>query len=220
MNFNEYKALRQKIRGTAFYIIVAFVSILSMVFIPLLDSDVKGDFVWPTTTAGWILWLISTGGVAIVNMCIFYCFMEQAKVNSKDNEKYKEACEILNRLKANKDILPKSPEKWTTMQYSFKGAALLVISAFSTFAFTRAILKFDLTAFLSTLFTLLSGVVFGYLQMRKAEEYWTEEFWQYAKLKENEYKNSSQSEKFENEPKKGQEIDFKIKEEVADGTNL
>ena len=75
----------------AFYIIVAFVSILSMVFIPLLDSDVKGDFVWPNTTAGWILWLISTGGVAIVNMCIFYCFMEQAKVNSKDDEKYKEA---------------------------------------------------------------------------------------------------------------------------------
>lgn len=220
MNFNEYKVLRQKIRGTAFYIIVAFVSILSMVFIPLLDSDVKGDFVWPNTTAGWILWIISTGGVAIVNMCIFYCFMEQAKVNSKDDEKYKEACEILNRLKANKDILPKSPEKWTTMQYSFKGAALLIISAFSTFAFTQAILKFDLTAFLSTLFTLLSGVVFGYLQMRKAEEYWTEEFWQYAKLKENEYKNSSQSEKFENEPKKGQEIDFEIKEEVADGTNL
>ena len=220
MNFNEYKALRQKIRGTAYYIIVAFVSIISMVFIPLLDSNVKGKFVWPTSPAGWILWIISTGGIAVVNMCIFYCFMEQAKVNSKSNEKYIEACEILNRLKMNKDILPKSPEKWTTIQYSFKGAMLFVISAFSTFAFTQAILNFDLTAFLSTLFTLLSGVVFGYLQMRKAEEYWTEEFWQYAKLKENEYKNSNQVEKFENKPKIGQKIDLEVKGEVANGTNL
>ena len=220
MNFNEYKALRLKLRGTAYYIIVAFVSIMSMVFIPLMNSKVKGDFIWPNTTAGWILWIISTGGIAVVNMCIFYCFMEQAKVNSRNDEKYKEACEILNRLKANRDILPKSPEKWTTIQYSFKGTMLLIISAFSTFAFTQAILNFDLTAFLSTLFTLLSGVIFGYLQMRKAEEYWTEEFWQYAKLKENESKNTNKVEKFENEPKKGQEINFEIKEGVANGANL
>ena len=220
MNFNEYKALRLKLRGTAYYLIVAFVSVISMVFIPLMNSKVKGGFQWPKTAAGWILWTISTGGIAIVNMCIFYCFMEQAKVNSRSDEKYKEACEILNRLKSNRDILPKSPEKWTTIQYSFKGAMLLIISAFSTFAFTQAILNFDLTAFLSTLFTLLSGVVFGYLQMRKAEEYWTEEFWQYAKLKENEYKNSNEVEKCENGPKIGQENNFELKEDITDGDCL
>lgn len=214
MNFNDYKALRMKLRGAAYYIIIGTVSIVSMLFIPLLDSDVKGDFVWPKTAAGWFLWIISTVGIALVNMCIFYCFMEQAKVNSRENPKFIEACEILNRLKMNKEILPKSPAKWTTIQYSFKGASLGIISVFSTFAFTRAILNFDLTAFLSSLFTILCGVVFGYLQMRKAEEYWTEEFWQYAKLKENESQNTNDLEKCENEPKIGQEIENKSKEEM------
>lgn len=215
MNFNEYKALRTKLRGTAYYIIVGFVSVLTMLFIPLLDSSVDGKFVWPTTAAGWMLWIISTVGVALVNLCIFYCFMEQAKVNSKSNEKYIEACEILNRLKLAKEIMPKSPAKWITMQYSMKGAALFIISVFSTFAFTKAILNFDLTAFLSTLFTILCAVVFGYLQMRKAEDYWTEEFWQYAKIQENENKNSSEKEKCENEPKIGQENNFETKEDIA-----
>lgn len=220
MNFNEYKALRIKLRGTAYYIIVGLVSIMTMLFIPLLDSNVDGKFVWPKTTAGWLLWIISTGGVALVNMCIFYCFMEQAKVNSKGNEKYIEACEILNRLKLNKEIMPKSPQKWTTIQYSFKGAALFIISIFSTFAFTKAILNFDLTAFLSSLFTILSGVVFGYLQMRKAEDYWTEEFWQYAKIKENESKNTNEVEKCENGLILGQENNFEIKEDIANGVGL
>ena len=51
---------------------------------------------------------------------------------------------------------------------------------FTTVALTQAILSFDWMSMLTYLFTIVMGLIFGVLQMKTAEEYWTNEFWQYA----------------------------------------
>ena len=214
MDFNTYKSIRAKFKQAAYYIIVGVVSFISMVFLPILNSDIDGGFNWPTDKMGWIIWSLQRGGIALVNICLFYCFMEQAKVNAKTDEKYLEACKIMSRLKLEKEVLPRSPKVWTAKQYGFKGTTLVIASVISSWALSNAILKFDLVTFLSSVFTILMGLIFGYLQMRKAEDYWTEEFWQYAKIKENEYKLSSQEQKCENEPILGQ-----INEDRKEETN-
>lgn len=188
MNFTTYKAFRSKFKMYAYYLIVGFVSLVSIVFLPMIGSEVDMKMIFPTNTIGWIIWAVTRGGIAIVNILFFYCFMEQAKVNVSKEDNYIKGCEILQKLSKMKEIKPMSPEKWTAKQYATKGTTLFLSSILSVFALTEAILKFDIVSFLSYIFTIVIGVVFGYLQMRKAEDYWTDEFLQYALMKQEEYK--------------------------------
>jgi hypothetical protein len=105
--------------------------------------------------------------------------MEQAKINVKSNERYNEAQEIL-RLQNVKEFIPRSPSAWNKAQYGKKGATIFITTALSTVALTQAILAFDWMSMLTYLFTIVMGLIFGVLQMKTAEEYWTDEFWQYA----------------------------------------
>ena len=50
----------------------------------------------------------------------------------------------------------------------------------SAFVFTNAILTYDWVTCLTYIFILIFGLVFGVLQMKGAEKYWTNEYWQYA----------------------------------------
>ena len=111
--------------------------------------------------------------------------MQQAKVNVKDNENYKRARDILIKQKE-KEILPKSPNKWNSQQYIKKGSTIFITTGLSTIALTQAILSFDYVSMLTYLFTIVMGLIFGILQMKTAEEYWTDEYLQYALMIERE----------------------------------
>ena len=58
---------------------------------------------------------------------------------------------------------------------------IFVSSILSAIVLAEAILVFNLAVFLSYCFTVIMGVVMGYLQMRQAEDYWTSEYLAYAK---------------------------------------
>ena len=135
----------------------------------------------PNTTVGWIVWIVVKLIVAIINILIFHCFMQQAKVNIKDNDNYKKARDILMSEKV-KEVLPKSPHKWNIEQYGKKGVTIFLASALSTVALTQALLTFDWVSMLTYLFTIIMGLIFGVLQMKTAEEYWTNEYLEYALL--------------------------------------
>ena len=47
-------------------------------------------------------------------------------------------------------------------------------------ALTQAILAFDWISFLVYLFTITMGIIFGVLAMKNAENYWTQEYYDYA----------------------------------------
>lgn len=180
-----------KIKQCLYYYLIGLISLVSLVFLPMLGSDIGLDWNVPNTAVGWIVWLMNRLIIAVINVLMFYSFMQQAKLNIKDNPKYIEARTILEQQNA-RTVLPRSPQKWSQRQWMTKGASLFISSALATVALTQAILTFDWVSMLTYFFVILMGLVFGVLQMKSAEEYWTEEYYQYAlMLRENNIKGDN-----------------------------
>ena len=182
---NENEALsasneaRDKAKQNMYYILIGIISFISVAFLPMVGSTVGLGWKLPDTPTGWVVWAISRLIIATINVLIFYSFMEQAKLNVAKDPHYIEATEIL--LKAKKaDHTPRSPRKWQALQYGKRGTKIFISSALSVVALGQAILSFDWVSMLAFIFTIAMGVVFGILQMKKAEAYWTDEFYRYA----------------------------------------
>lgn len=182
-----------RLKLNLYYIIIGIISFISLVFLPMVGTQMGLAWNVPNTTIGWIVWIVLKLVIATINILIFHSFMQQAKLNVKDNQKYQEALEILGRVKQ-KNYIPRDPKKWTRQQYTAKGTSLFVTTALTTIAFTQAILTFDWLALIVYLFTIIMGIIFGVIQMKIAEEYWTDEFWKYAKMIEAE-ENEKQTQK-------------------------
>lgn len=168
-----------KIKQGMYYIVVGVVSFISLVFLPMIGSTIGLGWNIPDTTVGWIIWVGSKIIVSALNITIFHCFMCQAKINIKDDENYKKAREILMDVKL-KEVRPRSPRKWNAEQYGMKGVTIFITSSMTVVALTQAVLSFDYISMLTYLFTIIMGLIFGVLQMKTAEEYWTREYLEYA----------------------------------------
>lgn len=190
--------IRQKLSNILYMLIVGVVSLIILLFLPMVGSTIGLEWNVPDTTVGWIVYVATKLIMAILNIIIYYCFMQQAKINVKDNEAYKEAIKhIRTNKKIKKKHKPLSPRTWTARQYATKGTGIFISSALATISLAQAILLYDLSTFLSYLFTLIMGIVYGIIQMKKAEEYWTIEFPAYVDmliLSENEQYNELYSE--------------------------
>ena len=183
MNDNEALSAsneaREKAKQNMYYILIGIISFISVAFLPMAGSTVGLGWKLPDTPTGWVVWAISRLIIATINVLIFYSFMEQAKLNVAKDPHYIEATEIL--LKAKKaDHTPRSPQKWQALQYGKRGTKIFISSALSVVALGQAILSFDWVSMLAFIFTIAMGIVFGILQMKKAEAYWTDEFYRYA----------------------------------------
>lgn len=84
-----------KVRQYTNYVIIAIVSFIALVFLPMLGSTVGLGWNIPDTTVGWVVWVAVKVIVATLNVLIFHCFMEQAKVNVRNNDNYTRARAIL-----------------------------------------------------------------------------------------------------------------------------
>ena len=195
----ERSSVRDSLKQGMYYIIIAVISFISVVFLPMLGSTLGLGWKIPDTTAGWVVWGASRAIVATINVLLFHSFMEQAKLNIKDDEHYKEARDILVKVKK-KEHKPKSPAQWNAAQYGKKGVSLFLASAMSVVAIGQAVLSYEWTTALAYLFTLSMGIIFGIMQMKKAESYWTTEYYEYALMKkrmEEEQQIAEQSEQTE-----------------------
>lgn len=184
----------EKIKLYTYYIIIGVVSLIALLFLPMVGSSVGLEMRLPDTLVGWVVYCITKLIVAALNVIIFYCFMQQAKVNVKDNEKYKKANDILELIEERKDRAPRSPKEWTRKQYSGKGITIFVTTILAAVSLTQAILTFDYITMLTYLFTIIMGLIFGILQMKNAEIYWTTEFYEYALKAKKEEEKCLQSE--------------------------
>lgn len=170
----------EKAKQWIYYIIIGVVSFIALVFLPMVGTSVGLEWALPSTAAGWVVWIALKLIIAALNVTIFHCFMCQAKINIKDDEKYTKALELLSKTPRAKEYKPLSPEKWTRKQYASKGVGIFITTAFSTVALAQAILTFDWVTMLTYLFTIIFGILFGIMQMKNAEEYWTTDFYNYA----------------------------------------
>lgn len=169
-----------QLRQYLYYCLIAAISMITLTFIPMIGSEADIGFNLPNTAAGWAIYITTNLLVSILNVMIFYCFMQQAKINVKDDSKFVEANKILDKLRS-KQYIPRSPKKWQTQQYTMKGILIFFCTAFSTLALSNAILRYDYMSLLIYVLVIVTNVIFGILQMKKAERYWTEEYFDYAK---------------------------------------
>lgn len=174
-----------KARDYINYLIVGATSLVMVCLLPMFGSEIGLGWETPTTAAGWLLFGVTKGSAAVCNMTIFHCFVRQGVYNVRDNARYKEACAILDKL--TRETKPRSPAKYYARTYGFKGTGIFVFSAASVIGLTNALLTYDLIAAVAYIVTVVFGVVFGILQMRNTEDYFTNEFWRYAKEMESEY---------------------------------
>ena len=162
------------------YAIIGIISVLLLGFLPFVGSEVGLAFVLPTTTAGWIVYITTKTIIAAANILILYCFVNQGKFNIRNDERYIAALTKLGEISPEKKPIPLSPAQHYRRVFGAKGTTLFITSILGTVALTQAILTFDANTFLTYLFTLVVGLIFGALQMEGEEVFWTEEFPQYV----------------------------------------
>ena len=175
-------------RQYLYYVIIGIFTFIVLVFMPMLGSSIDGGLKLPQGKGAWVMFVITRVFIAITNIIIFYSFMQQAKLNVRNNEYYKAANEILLKTKNAKEKKPMSPKKWEASQYLKKGTTLAIGTVFALFSLSQAILTYKYTDLISYVILIFSATVFGIFQMKKAEIYWTTEYYCYAKMIEEENK--------------------------------
>lgn len=163
-----------------YYILIGIVSFLTLVFMPMIGSEIPLGIAVPDNEAEWAVFILTRLIVSVLNVLIFHNFMRQAKVNIRDDPNFKQANEIINRV-PKKKYKPRSPHKFNGQQYGGKAAGLFCSSLLSTVVLAQALLTYDYMSLLIYLFTVTMAIVFGILQMKKCEEYWTSEYLDWAK---------------------------------------
>ena len=175
MNSNLKATLNQYV----YYVVIGLLSAIVVCVFPFLGSSINASIQLPTTTSGWVVWAFTKFAVCAINMLIFHSFIKQGKLNIKDNESYLRACELL-RKKQKRTAKAPSPAAYHSRVYLTKGATLVITSFLSLMVFGEAILRLDYVALISYSITVVLGLIFGVLQMKEEECFWTTTYLQYA----------------------------------------
>lgn len=180
-----------KIRSYLYYVVIGILSFVSLVFLPMVGTEVGMNFVIPTTVSGWIVYIMSQLIVALINVLLFHSFILQSRLNVKEDKNYKKALEILRESKE-KEYIPRSIKEVNRREYGQKGTTIFLSSIMSVFALGQAILTYDYMKLLTYLFTIVMGIIFGILEMKKYEEYYIGEYLDYALMIQKKAKEKSE----------------------------
>lgn len=172
--------MKEKIKQYQGYAIIAILSLISIFFLPMMGSSVGLGFAFPTTTAGWLVWSVSKIAVILINMLLFDQFVRQAKINIKDDPNYIFAQGIFNELGGEEADKLLYPKQYLGKLYRSKGTKVFFTSALSVVALSNAILTFDWITMLTYLFTVVTGLIYGWITMAAVENYWTEDYYKLA----------------------------------------
>lgn len=180
-NFKKIKANGGKwLRDNLMYVIVFLASLAILVFVPMLGSDFGSWGFKDFTSRDWMYYIGIRLIVATLNTSIFIAFNVQGEINSKENSNYIEAKRILQSLRQAKEIVPRSPHEWKRKTYLSKGTAIALATAFTLLIFTNPHITYDKAMMLTYILTIIIAIIGGILQMGVAEDYWTNEFLEYA----------------------------------------
>lgn len=172
--------LKETLRANIYYFIIGVLSLGVLIVFPFLRSDLEAGWGFPTTSAGWFLFWFEKISVTGINLAIFASFKNQGKLNIIEHPKFKEAQEMMNKVKC-KAYKPLSPAKYQLKSYGKKGTTLIITTLASLVAITNMILRFDYLALISYAVTIITAIVFGIFAMKSDELYWTTDYWFYAK---------------------------------------
>lgn len=180
---SKFIELRDKFNLYLYYIIIGVMTMLIVIFLPMIGSDVGLEFYEPDGALEWAIYIGCGVLSAGLNMAIFHAFKKQAKINISKHKRFIEAEEILLDLNI-KNVLrtkiPRSPKQYQIKEYSIKGVLIVIFSMFSTLVMTQCALEYDFTILVTYILTVTISIIFGLFEMKKDEAYWIEEYYQYA----------------------------------------
>jgi hypothetical protein len=179
------REINDKLKQNAYYILIFVVTLIALAVVPFFESALTGELTLPETVFGWITYAVSKLLVATLNMMIFHSFMQQAKINVAKDARFMEANAIMMKHKR-AIYIPRSPKRWVRAQYTKKGMTVFVGTLAALVTIGEMILRFNLATFVTTCVTVVMAIIFGVMQMLTAEDYWTGEYWDYAKNVEKE----------------------------------
>lgn len=182
--------LREKFSLNFYYCLIFLLSLLVMtvapMFTPSANTDIGISAIFPHSVIGWAIYVCTKLFVGVVNLLLFHCFVKQAKLNVKDNEKYIAACKIYDMYHP-KEYNPRGPKQYFGQLYRKRGVMIFITSMLSAVVLTNTILSFDVTAFVTYSMTIVMGIIFSILKMKEVEAYWTGEFYDSAMNLESKY---------------------------------
>lgn len=175
-----------------YYILCGIICLVVLIFVPMLASPgITLAMLFPTTTAGWIVWGISKGATIGLNLMILHCLVQQGKVNIKDDPRYLEARDMMMRVEKKEEI-PLSPAQHYARVYGKKMTTLSITTLLSLIGFGSAIIVFSVATFLAQLISIVIAVSFGLFQMKQEEEWWVVDYFRYAKYYTEKQKENEQ----------------------------
>ena len=211
-NVDDRKEIRTKLNDAAYFIIIGLISMLTVALPPLFMGCLSSDIglAFPKTAAGWILWSVLNVSTAVANICILVLFKLQAKKNSRNDENFKKANEILNKLAGQKEVfIPRSPARMNATDYSRKIVCIVISTLTSSVVLTSLILSFDWMTLLSCLVSIIVTLCISWVTMINNEIYWTEEYILYAELKEKEMRKKVQEQEAQQEQEEEQNVEVR-----------
>lgn len=168
-----------------YYWMIALLSMIMLTFLPMLGTEVGLQWNVPNTKAGWIVWVISKLSSSGFNVMLLHCFNLQGKQNIRMHENFLKARSILLSAEGNLTLKPRSPGEYNAYVYTKKGITIFATTLLGMIGLGQAILTFDPLQFIIQLVSLAVGLIFGFLQMKATEDYYTQEYLDYAnKVKE------------------------------------
>ena len=162
------------------YIIIIVATIIAGIIPPMIGSIAGLAIAFPTTLSGWLVWSVIQICSAIANCLIFYAFLSQGKDNVKDHPSYLKARELLRVNGIGKDVLLISPQEWERGEWRTKMIWLFIGTLLGGIALTQAILAFDVVRFICQIFAVAFAILFGLIEMKKAEEKYSDYYLEYA----------------------------------------
>lgn len=180
MLYNEEKsrARREAFKNYKNYGIIVVLTLITVTLFPLLGTQVGMEANYPTTTTGWIVWVVIKIALCVDNIFIFQAFVDQAELNVQYEQRYIDAREIVRKYRIGK-YKPMSPEERRKKIFS-KKVIITILTAMISVALTEAILRYNFADLIAYTISMIMAVVFGILSMADQEKYWVEEFYDYA----------------------------------------
>lgn len=172
-------ALRDQLNQHIYYVLIFLLSAIALFVAPLFGSNLGLTLAFPQTKAAWVVYVTVKLFVAMINVLLFHCFVRQAKLNIKDDPRFKEAQRIMGKLRQTVQHA-RSPHTYFGQLYRRKGTTIFATTLLSAVVLTNAILTWDITSLITYATTVVMGLIFGILKMKDVEVYWTEEYYVFA----------------------------------------
>ena len=161
-------------------ICVMLLQAITLIVMPMFDFENSEEiFVWKNPE--WYEWVF-TGITELLTITTFIGFSIQGKLNVKDDPRKLEADKILGRLRV-KEARPQSPKAFESKAYISKGIMVSLTALGTCILIPIIAISFNLVTFFTLLLTTATSIVFGVLNMKRFEDYYTHEYIRYAEWK-------------------------------------